>query len=128
MRRRRFLTALVIIASTLTLNNTWTNGGMIASNNGSTTNLGGNFSLATLGAFMNNGGTVNLNGALDNTGPPLVLDGTTGSWQMNGGSITGGSVTLMGGATLIPLNHANNLLSNVTVTGISCQMNLKPTV
>lgn len=72
---------------------TWTNQGMVSMTS-STVNLGGMFTIGTLGAFSRSGGTVNLTGTLDNTGPQqLTLSATTGSWRMFGGTIAGGTVT-----------------------------------
>ena len=62
--------------------------------------LGGTFTLADLGTFHRTGGTVNLTGTLNNPGT-LALDDTTGSWQLEGGTIAGGTVTTAGAAELV---------------------------
>src|SRR5206468_8362392 len=73
--------------ATLTLGNdgtSWTNSGTITVT-ASTVFLGGVFTLAELGTFQRSGGTVILNGTLDNTGTTLALNATTGSWNLWGG-------------------------------------------
>jgi autotransporter-associated beta strand protein len=91
--------AQVINGSTLTLNGLWHNAGQIIANNG-TVNLGGTFVFGDLGAFSRTGGLVNLTGTLNNVGKALGLTATTGSWVMEGGTISGGSVSTGGGALL----------------------------
>jgi hypothetical protein len=101
---------------TLTITGPWSNTGTITENN-SALNLGGPITTAQLGlaGFSRTGGTVNLSGALDNTGATLTLDAVRGSWGLtNGGSITGGTVALTGGSRLLVGNGA---LSNVVVNG-----------
>jgi hypothetical protein len=85
--------------STLTLDGTWTNAGTLTATN-STVNLDGAFTLASLGTFQRTGGTVNLNGVLDLTGNTLALNAVTGSWNLVGGTIKGGTITASGGASL----------------------------
>ena len=63
--------------------------------------LGGLFTLAGLGTFNRTGGTVNLMGTLDNTGTTLALDATTGSWNLAGGTLKGGTLSESGGAELV---------------------------
>ena len=46
---------------------------------------------AELGTFNRVGGTVNLTGTLDNRGTELALNAATGSWQLAGGTIWGGT-------------------------------------
>ena len=102
-----------IAATGATLNlgnssNAWSNAGTITATN-STVNLGGSFTVAGLGSFTRSGGTVNLTGTLDNTGTTLALTATTGSWDLLGGTITGGTVTEAGGAELIFTNYGGTL-------------------
>jgi hypothetical protein len=80
--------------------NAWVNQGSILANN-STTNLGGSFSLAGLGSFQRSSGTVNLVGVLDANASGLVLNSTTGSWNLLGGTLKGGTYSASGGAELI---------------------------
>ena len=99
----------------LTLSGTWTNAGGITINN-STVNLGGNFTLASLGTFNRTGGTVNLTGTLDNTGTTLALDAVTGSWQLAGGTIKGGTVSCSGGSKLV-VTSLSGTLDGVVLNG-----------
>jgi hypothetical protein len=74
----------------------WSNAGTIGVNN-STVNLDGNFSQAGLGTFNRSGGTVTLNGTVTGN---LSLDAATGSWNVDGGKIRNGAVSLTGGSAL----------------------------
>ncbi|MEQ1751080.1 MAG: hypothetical protein ABL974_16750, partial [Prosthecobacter sp.] len=139
-------------AGTLTINGTWSSSGAINasgtgilnlgnaangwSNAGTITttnviiNLGGAFTLANLGTFNRTGGTVNLTGALDNTGTTLALNATTGSWNLSGGTIKGGTITMTGGATLsIPVSTSGTLdgvtLANDFTVGSGGTLNVK---
>ena len=47
------------------------------------------------------GGTVNLTGTLNNTGATLTLNATTGSWNLAGGTINGGTLAFADGQTLL---------------------------
>ncbi|HEY2342214.1 MAG TPA: hypothetical protein VGH90_04245, partial [Chthoniobacteraceae bacterium] len=60
---------------------------------------------------------VNVTGTVLNTSHTLTLDGTTGSWTVNGGTISGGSLDFAGGQTLLFTANRNNLLTGVTVNG-----------
>ena len=79
---------------TLTLSGTWTNTGTISQTN-STVNLGGSFTLADVGTFNSTGGIVNITGVLNNMDATLALSGTTGTWNLLGGTILGGTVTTL---------------------------------
>jgi hypothetical protein len=78
----------------------WVNNGTININAG-TLDLGGTFASSGLGAINRTGGTVNLTGTVQNTGGSLDLTAATGSWNLVGGSIVGGSVNTSGGSRLI---------------------------
>ncbi len=110
---------------------TWTNtGSMVVDANG-TLNLGGRMTTAGLNlpgiSRLNSGGTINITGPLDNTvGGPLALTTATGSFGLAAGTISGGSITATGGATLIPNTNANNQLSGVTI-GTGAVLNLSAT-
>ena len=56
----------------------------------STLNLGGVFTISDLTDLYVSGGTVNLVGTLDNTETTLGLNGTTGSWNLTGGTSRAG--------------------------------------
>ncbi len=94
--------------------NGWSNAGAITMTN-STVFLG-SFTLAALGAFSRSGGTVNLNGTLANSGLTLALNNTTGSWQLAGGTILGGTITTAGTAELVA-TASGGTLAGVTLAG-----------
>ncbi|MDH3902865.1 MAG: hypothetical protein OES90_06555 [Xanthomonadales bacterium] len=81
----------------------------------STVNLNGEFTMAGLGSFSRTGGTVTIQGTLNNaTG--LVLDSTTGGWLINGGRINGGVIETLDGVSLSAQNR-KSILDDVTVDG-----------
>jgi RHS repeat-associated protein len=100
----------------LYLGSNWTNTGTIRAQNGGTINLEGNFATARLGTVTTSGGTgtINLDGTLANTGATLQLTAATGSWNLQGGTIVGGTLNASGGAALRALSGT---LSGVTVNG-----------
>ena len=95
--------------------NAWSNAGTITASN-TTVNLGGVFTLAGLGMFNQTADTVNLVGTLNNMGTTLALGSTTGSWNLAGGTITGGTLTEADGAELV-LTQSGGTLDGVTVDG-----------
>ncbi len=101
---------------TLALNGAWSNTGTI-SETSSTVNLGGTFTLASMGTFNRSGGAVNLTGTLTNTGSTLALSASTGSWNLLGGTIAGGVVSVSGGAALVGTNSGGTLSGGVTLQG-----------
>jgi hypothetical protein len=103
----------VASGTTVRLRGTWGNTGSIAINGG-TLELAGNFSLANLGTFTNNGGNVTILGTLDNAAG-LTLNAATGSWTLgNGGRIVGGTLSQTQGSRL---NFADeSTLENVQFT------------
>ncbi len=103
--------------TTVSLNGSWSNSGAIAIDAG-TLNLGGTFSLATLGNFTNiNGGVVNITGILNNTGNTLVLSNATGSFGLLGGTIVGGVINQTQNARLLFSANNANTLDGVTLGG-----------
>ena len=95
---------------------TWSNAGTITTT-ASTVDLGGNFAVADLATFTNNGSTINLTGTLDNTGTTLALDAATGAWQIAGGTINGGTVTTAGSGVLMNAPSGVGTLNGVTLAG-----------
>ena len=83
---------------TLTLGGPWNNVGTMTVSD-ATLNLGGQFTTTNVGTLGNIGGTVNITGTLNNTGTTLSLSATTGSWTLDGGTITGGTITASGGSS-----------------------------
>jgi hypothetical protein len=99
----------------LNLNGTnWGNAGTITLSSG-TLNLGGSFTLASIGTVNRSGGNIAITGALDNTPSSLALSATSGSYQLNGGIVTGGTITAAEGINLQLQNNNNNRLNNVAV-------------
>ena len=100
---------------TLDVYGTWSNAGGITVNGG-TLNLGGTFTTAGIGTVQRTGGTVNLTGTLTNTASTLTLNAGSGSWDLAGGTINGGTVAASGGSELV-LTSSSGTLSGVTVNG-----------
>jgi lipopolysaccharide export system protein LptA len=106
-----------VTAGTLAVNHTQscTNAGLIRSNGG-TLSLVGAFSLASLGDVRNVAGTLLVKSAIALNGGTLTLNGTTGVWTFDGGSLTAGTLVPQAGA--MPLfTGANTVFSGMTVNG-----------
>ncbi len=105
--------------STANLNGAWSNlGGTITADATSTLNLGGSFSTPNLGTLsLAAGSSVNVTGAWNNSGQNFTFNAATGSWTLNGGTITGGSLSFADSKTLAIAANTANLLSGVTVNG-----------
>ena len=69
-----------------------------------------------LGDFRASGGTVTLKSVIDNSASLLALNATTGTWNVSGGSIVGGSITF-NGAALDFDSSSNNKLNGVAIEG-----------
>jgi hypothetical protein len=96
----------------LTINSlAWTNAGTLTINDG-TLNLAGSFTNASLGTISRMGGVVNLMGALTNT--TLLLNAVTGSWNLFGGTIVGGTVAFADGARLVTTS-SGGIFNGVTL-------------
>jgi len=89
----------------------WSNGGNLIVSGTGVLDLGGVFTQAGLGTFTRTGGTVNLTGTLTGN---LALSSATGSWNLAGGTIAGGTVTATGGAELV-LTGSGGTLDGVTI-------------
>lgn len=99
------------VASTLSLSGSWTNSGTISTSGASTVSLGGTFTLAGLGAYSPSAGTTtNITGTLNNSGQTLTLMGETGTWNLSGGTVSGGTVCFGNN-----LNIIDGTLSGVTI-------------
>ena len=90
----------VSAGTTVTLNGSWSSPGGIAVNGG-TLNLGGTFTTAGLNlpAFTRSGGVVNLTGTLNNIANTLTLNSGTGTWNLDGGTLSGGTLEQAGTAS-----------------------------
>lgn len=94
----------------------WSNAGTIVMSN-ATVNFDGLFTTAGLGVFTRTGGVVNLTGTLNNSGSTFTLDATTGSWNLVGGTLRGGTLVQTGGSGFVFANNSNNTFDGVTVDG-----------
>jgi hypothetical protein len=90
--------------------------GTVRAGPGSTLNIGGQASFAGA-SFDTAAGTVNLRGTLNNAGNTLALGASTGSWNIDGGTISGGAVTTAPGTTLNAGAPSNNRLQGVNFDG-----------
>jgi hypothetical protein len=99
---------------TLVLEGNWSNSGVI-SGNVSTIGLNGTFTTASLGGFVDPGGTVYLNGTLINTSSTLTLSPTNGTWVLNGGTIQGGTVVTTEGTQLVLPGSSSVYLDGITL-------------
>ncbi len=106
---------IAVDGSTLVMGGDWTNAGAITVLNGSTWELGGVFTEGDLGTFDRTGSAVHLTGELVNTGGTLDLDGSgLAPMLVDGGRITGGTVTASLGSDLVFSNRSTNFLDGVT--------------
>ncbi len=111
--------------------NLWTNIGTLSADS-STVNLGGDLTPTALGNFNRSGGTVNLTGLFNLQGGTQTFDATSGSWNLEGGTLQGpGTVnssgntlaltaaggTLAGGLTLGPGTPLDSSGGTASVTG-----------
>ncbi len=103
--------------ATLSFAGSWSDAGTLTVT-GATLNLGGTFSTGGLNfaGFTRSAGTVNLSGTLNNTAATLTLNAGTGSWNLLGGTINGGTVTTAGGSALVATSSGGTL-ADVTLTG-----------
>lgn len=74
------------------LSGSWSNAAGSITLVNSTLKLGGEFSTADLGTISRTDSSIDLTGALDNSGAILAFDAQRGAWNMRGGSIIGGSL------------------------------------
>jgi hypothetical protein len=110
-------TLAVTTGSLVVSSSSWRNAGTISVSGGGTLVLGGGLDATSgIGTFSRSGGTVTLQGQINNAGNALALNATTGSWLLDGGAITGGSLTFSGGSSLRP-TVVGGTLTDVAVTG-----------
>ena len=107
----------MLTGSTANLNGDWSNlGGTITTDATSTLNWGQLLD-AELGTLSLAAGRCNVTGTWNNSGQSFTFNAATGSWTLNGGSITGGSIGFADSQTLVIAANLANLLSGVTVNG-----------
>src|SRR5690606_1168055 len=92
----------------------WSNDGTITAVN-STVELGGTFTLATLGEINRIDSMIYLTGTLDNTNGQLHFDDLSDSWILAGGTISGGVISTDGSAQF--LLSESSTLDAVTLAG-----------
>jgi hypothetical protein len=109
--------------SALLLQGNWSNSGAITVDN-ATLQLGGTFAGTSVGNVARLGASrVMMVGTMNNAGQTLTLNSATGSWEMNHGTINGGTVNLTQGSTLLfnapeeITQYRSGTLSGVTVNG-----------
>ncbi len=76
----------------------------------------GQFTTRGLGNIKRSNGEVNIEGALDNTGDNLIFTTNTGSWNLLGGSITGGTIS-QSVTNHLDFTTSGGVLSNVRLDG-----------
>jgi hypothetical protein len=101
-------------SATIDPTNAWTNLGSITLASGASLYLYGTVSAASLGAITNSGGTVYVGGTWDNSGQTLNGSGSFGELTLDGGTISGGTVTSAGVAFT---SFSVGTLSGVTFDG-----------
>jgi len=79
--------------------------------NGGNLQLGGSFTQAGMGTFTRTGGQVLVQGTI--TGD-LTLDANTGSWQIDNGTLRGGTLSATGGSALLVQGYGIKL-DNATI-------------
>jgi hypothetical protein len=107
---------LEVTGSTLNLRGSWTNAEGVITATGSTTNLGGTFTMTQFGTFNREGGVVNLTGVVDNRENTVALNAATGSWNLIGATIRGGTLVTTDGAQFVGTKTPSTL-EGVAING-----------
>jgi hypothetical protein len=132
---------ITVNSATVTISSGWSNTGTISVNNGT----------LYLGSVSGSIGTLNCNagsiyftgpitptqvaainvsssklvlfagGSLDNTNNNLVIDANTNLWQLSSGTINGGTISALGGASLAAVTGRNN---NLNAVAINCDISV----
>jgi hypothetical protein len=97
--------------SALNFSSNWSSTGSVSINN-STLTLGGTFSTSSLSNINRTGGAVRVSGQWNNAGSGFTFNASTGDWLLVGGTISGGSINLSGGA--LRYTSTGGRLHNVT--------------
>ncbi len=105
--------------SSATFNGTWSNtSGTVTVDATSSLIFGGNFTTLGLGTLnLSSGSNVSVTGTWDNSGQTYTLNNATGSWTLNGGTISGGTLNYGNGQSLLVSNSSANLITGVTING-----------
>ena len=99
----------------LELNGNWTNQGTVSVDRG-TLLLGGTFTIGRLGTVTRQQGRIAITGTLDNNSSTLALDANSGTWELEGGTILGGTIETRDGETLAVL-PSQGTLDGITLDG-----------
>jgi|GEM_PF-6296597 len=79
--------------------------------------LRGTFPSSAVKNFTRTGGVVRMQGAMDNSGNSFTFNNATGTWQFEGGSITGGTLSFADGQTLTGNASLTNRVRDLTILG-----------
>jgi hypothetical protein len=101
--------------ATITLQGAWANRRTIQATNSSIT-LRGTFTSDSAMGITRTGRTLSIEGVMDNRGRSILLDSATGSWDLSGGTILGGTLSWVDPQRLNITNNPRNLLDSVAFT------------
>jgi len=108
----------------------WSNSGALRIDQGDL-RLGGVFTTPNLTGLTRTGGSLTLNGLLDNDGERLVVSpSTTGDWLLGGGEIRGGEIEVLGGANITPVDNGvglftdTRLIGDIRLTGVNPRLGI----
>ena len=112
-----------VIAATdngnIDINENWVNNGTISASSGGDIDLKGTFTLGPASALIQNGGTIDIEGVLNNTGQTFTLNASTGSIRLDDGTILGGTIETLNDTKLIVRNtNPNNASTWATLDGV----------
>ena len=94
--------------------NSWINNGIIDVTN-STLLINGRFNSSILGNYNSSNAVLGVLGTYLNTNATLWVNGTGGTWMLNGGTILGGTVVATNGASLVV--NGSGTLDGVVLNG-----------
>ena len=103
------------VGTTLSLEGAWVNRATLTVAGGKL-DLGGIFDTVNLGTIIWTAGSIGLSGTLDNMDDNLILDAVAGSWNLEGGTIIGGTVTTSPD-TPLTVAWGSGRLDGVTMNG-----------
>lgn len=112
-------TVRALTGGTVNLNGTWSNlTGALTADATSSLHLGGAFTTPNMGTLsLAAASQVRVTGAWNNSGQSFSINAGNGTWTLDGGTITGGTLDFTGGKTLICAGNVANRLNGVTVNG-----------
>jgi hypothetical protein len=99
---------ITMSSGSLNLLGNWHNAGGAIRASGGVLQLGGTFSSSEMASIDASGAFINLLGAMDNTGSTLLLSSSTGTFQINGGTINGGTIAATPGRDFSALRGGLN--------------------